>query len=735
MSEGNTEQTTCCGTNSSEQAQKAAAGSGANLPVGSSPGSPSTSGSQSAWAQTGMWSAAFQLPNAPIHTHVLPNGKVLFWGRRDNPDGSMDEHECTPFVWDPNTRDSTPTPQPKLGDSVGGNKVNLFCSGHSFLADGRLLVAGGHIQDGHGDNQVCLYDWRINAWEPLPQMVNGRWYPSAVTLGDGTILVCSGSYFDGVRNTPNNEVPQIWNGQGWRSLAPREQLSLFPRFHLAPDGRVFVCGTNAECFLLDTAGDGNWTSIGKRALGPRDYAPSAMYAEGKVIYIGGGNDDGTQLPTNEVEIIDLNSAQPTWQRASPMNFRRRQHNATILPDGTVLVTGGSQGPGFDALGPGQAVHMAELWDPKTKSWTQLAAEDFDRGYHATAVLLPDATVLSAGGGEGAGAYAERNGQIFHPPYLFRGPRPTITSAPSEVTYETSFNITVSGPQVTSVVWIRLSSVTHAINQNQRINVLEFTADSGGALTITSPANGNVCPPGHYMLFVLTDAGVPSHASIVRISAPGAVAHAVAPSAARAASDPGYHHNFSIKNATYAGIRADRTVVTVGLTSTCPYGLGACWGGAYEALNTLKGVDSVYKVPDAQNSTAQVFLKDGGLPDIDAWRQQFADAANGSYQFRGVEVTLTGVLGSADGRLELRIPSADTTIALRSIGESVKVQWDAAAKQPQDSSAEELQCYSSLQASYPQLAGVEKELRVTGPLARDGGGRWTLYMRRYRIVRH
>jgi galactose oxidase len=644
----------------------------------------------------------------------------------------MDEHECTPIVWDPNTGKSTAAPQPKLGDSVGGNKVNLFCSGHSFLADGRLLVAGGHIQDSHGDNQACLYNWRVNAWEPLPQMINGRWYPSAVTLADGSVLVCSGSYFDGVRNTPNNDVPQIWNGQGWRSLAPLQPLSLFPRFHLAPDGRVFVCGTNAECFLLDTAGNGRWTSIGKRAQGPRDYAPSAMYAEGKVIYIGGGNDTPSQLPTNQVEIIDLNNPQPTWQPTSPMNFRRRQHNATILPDGTVLVTGGSQGPGFNALGPGQAVHMAELWDPKSQSWTQLAAEDFNRGYHATAVLLPDATVLSAGGGEGAGGYAERNGQIFHPPYLFRGPRPTITSAPAEVDYATSFKITVSGPQVASVVWIRLSSVTHAINQNQRINFLGFAADPSG-LTVTSPANGNVCPPGHYMLFVLSEAGVPSHASIIHIGAPGAAHLGLVPSTASAASDPGYHHHFSIKSPTYAGIRADRTVVTVGLTSTCPYGLGACWGGAYEALKTLKGVDSVYKIPDAQHSTAQVYLEDGGLPDIDAWQRQFSEAANGSYQFRGVEVTLSGVVAAADGHLALRVPSAGVSVVLRPIKDGVKVQWDSAAKKPRDPSARELECYSSLQTNSPELARDDKELRLTGPLTRENGV-WNLYVRTYRIVR-
>src|SRR5437588_12224409 len=142
MSQTSSAQSSCCEATQSGQDQKTAALAGENLPTSLS--SPNGSTSQSTWAQTGRWSCAFELPNAPIHTHVLPNGKVLFWGRRDSPDGSMDEHECTPIVWDPNTGKSTAAPQPKLADSVGGNKVNLFCSGHSFLGDGRLLVAGRH---------------------------------------------------------------------------------------------------------------------------------------------------------------------------------------------------------------------------------------------------------------------------------------------------------------------------------------------------------------------------------------------------------------------------------------------------------------------------------------------------------------------------------------------------------------------------------------------------------------
>jgi galactose oxidase len=661
----------------------------------------------------GRWDPVFALPNVAIHTSLLPDGRLLIWGRRDEPGQTMNEHSCTPFVWDPATRTSTPTPQPMRAD---GSTVNLFCAGHAFLPDGRLLVAGGHIADGDGIDYAGTYDHRTNTWTPLPAMNGGRWYPTATTLADGRVLVISGSA--AVRGTiAVDAVPEIWDGRAWRPTVDFIGLPLYPRMHVAPDGRVFMAGSNAMTYLLDTAGTGTWTPLAARRNGERQYGSTVMYEPGKVISIGGGNDAGSDLPTAECEVIDLADPTPFWRPTAPMRFRRRQLNATLLPDGTVLVTGGTAGPGFNDVSPGKPVHAAELWDPATGAWTTLAAEAVDRCYHATAVLLPDATVLSAGSGEfmigateNGPADTHRDAQVFHPPYLFRGPRPAITAAPEELTPGDSFPVEVSGPPVAKAALVRAGSVTHAFDENQRYIPLSFTT-AGTTLTATLPDRPGVCIPGHYMLFVLSAEGVPSVARMVRIAlvtAPQPLAAArVAPAPAARAVHQG------APPARVAGTR-----VTVGLTAQCPYGLGACWGGAYEALSGLPGVAAVAPDADAADSTADVYLPAGDLPDLAAWPAELARSANGSYAFRGIELTLDGTVERRGDDLVLSGPHPEVRLTPLTPGGTLA--WDLAARAPRPATAEELDAYRRA------AERVGDAVRVTGPATTDDG--WSLAVR-------
>jgi hypothetical protein len=702
----------------------------------------------------GKWEPPFNLKNVAIHAHLLPTGKVLYWGRRsvvgDMNFASLNEHTCKTYLWDPATGQSVQTKNsPTL---AGGGGVNLFCSGHSFLPDGRLLVIGGHLFDSEGVNQSCIYDPATDLWTAQPTMNNGRWYPTALTLADGGILAISGSFANGRPQPPpdnpvppppgtqfpTNPNPQIWRGAGWTPTINFVGLQLFPRLHLEPKlGRVFMSGPRGDTFFLDTTGAGAWSPGPARDGALRDYAPSVMYDSGKVLFIGGGSDPVTHLPTNLAETIDLNDANPQWKPTAPMHFARRQHNATILPDGTVLVTGGTQGlPGnppwlsFDNVRPGAPVHAAELWDPVTGKWTVMAAEDVDRCYHSTALLLPNGRVWSAGGGEYAPGNpalpnqpnppgdSHKDAQLYSPPYLMKGPRPQILGAPVEISYGQSFNVTVGRTDgIAKVSWIRLSSVTHSCNQNQLLNFLTFT-QVAGKLTVQAPASANAAPSGHYMLFVLNKEGVPSIAHIARISAQvvAAPVHnaAFALFTGNAASQTVDTVALDRKMAQDAG----KPPVVIGVTPICPYGIGACWGGAFDGLQQLSGIKDVRPLPDGMDSTAFVYLKDDILPDIDLWRDEFAKVANGSYVLRGIEMTLEGAVTETTGLLTLAGNETRPEVVLAPLQAPDKIQWDIATRANRSMSHDEETAYERLSAQVKGNApGTNVE--VIGPLKKNG----------------
>jgi galactose oxidase len=276
-------------------------------------------------------------------------------------------------------------------------------------------------------------------------------------------------------------------------------------------------------------GRGKWTN-GPSHNWPfnRDYGTAAMYEAGKILYAGGGGNLGWQspdaktgAPTATAEKIDLNAATPSWTTAGSMALPRRHLNSTILPDGTVLITGGTTGGGFVDINTADAAKTAELWDPKNPTqWTTLAANSKMRVYHSVSLLLPDGTVLHGASGNALAGTSivpdEKNHEIFSPPYLFKGVRPTITSAPASVSYGQSFSVsTPNAAQITDVRWIRIGSVTHAFDAGQRANTLVFSRTATG-VDVTVPASPNLAPPGHYLLFVLNRNGVPSVAKFVQL---------------------------------------------------------------------------------------------------------------------------------------------------------------------------------------------------------------------------
>jgi hypothetical protein len=473
-------------------------------------------------ATTGRWDAPVDWDIVPLHIHLLPTGKVMAWGKFE-PGGGM----SMPRLWDPASGPPTSAPMIPV-DTM------LFCSGHAFMADGRLMVSGGHKADDRGLDVTNIFDPASETWATgLPKMAKGRWYPTVTTLADGRMVTVAG------RDSASKVVliPEIWENGLWVQL-PGASLSLpyYPRDFVAPNGRLFYAAERVKARYLNpdaqtVNGRGSWSSpTGFSHLWPynRDYGSAVMYDAGKVLVVGGGGnltwgspDPKAAAPTATAEIIDLTAAAPQWANTDPMNFARRHLNATILPDGQVLVTGGTSAGGFNTLSG--AVHAAEVWDPKTGHWTQLASNSIDRAYHSVSLLMPDGTVLHGASGDAAVPNSteqyprQPNHEIFRPPYLFKGARPTITSlSQATVGYGAKFTVnTPNGLQITEVRWIRLGSVTHAFDANQRANKLSFTKTST-AVKVTAPANGRLAPPGHYLVFLLNRNGVPSVGKVIRV---------------------------------------------------------------------------------------------------------------------------------------------------------------------------------------------------------------------------
>jgi hypothetical protein len=435
-------------------------------------------------AESGEWTAPFPWPVIAVHMVLLPDGKVLSLGRKG-----------VPQVWNPATGAFTSSPSPAW----------LFCSGHAVLADGRVLFAGGHITNNHGLPNITLFN-ASGGWSSSAPMARGRWYPTTTTLANGDVVILAGRDQAGT----DVAVPEIWSNGTVRQLTGAAYVwPYYPRSFLAPDGRIFVAGAPAVSRWLTLTGTGAWKAGPKRLGGARNYGSAVMYDDGKILYAGGAYTTATAVT------IDLNAATPVWRWTASMAFARRHLNLTVLPTGEVLATGGVAGTVFNDVTKG--VHAAELWNPGTGTWTTLASSAITRGYHATSILLPDARVLHSGSGDGAGAPAQNNAEIFSPPYLFRGARPTIGSAPDQVAYGAQFRVeTPDAGAITSVSLIRTGAATHAFDENQRFQRLSFTADATG-LSVTAPTSANRAPPGYYLLFILNGSNVPSLGKFVRIN--------------------------------------------------------------------------------------------------------------------------------------------------------------------------------------------------------------------------
>lgn len=467
------------------------------------------------------WSAPVTLPLIPVAVANLPNGNVLAWAA----DQTLDFTSGEILPGKTYTTIINPTAGTNQEVIVSNTNHDMFCPGIANLPDGRILVNGGSTSA-----KTSLYNPSTNAWTAGAQMNIPRGYQGAVTLSNGSVFTLGGSW-NGGEGGKNGET---WtSGSGWKLnsailasyILTNDAGGIFRSDNHAwmfaqANGRVFHAGPSTEMHWFDTAGNGSVTDAGKRGKDTDAMNGNAvMYDIGKILAVGGAPSYEQANATADATLIDISSGTAVTTTLAPMAYARAFNNSVVLPNGQVVVIGGQAFA--QPFSDDTAVLTPELWDPATKTFSQLAPQAVPRVYHSVALLLPDGRVLSGGGGLcGACSTNHPDYEILTPPYLLTSTgaaatRPTLSAAPTDATLGTTIVVTASSG-VKSFALMRSSSNTHSVNNEQRRIPVSFTVGTAGEFQLQIPSDPGVVVPGYYMLFAMNGSGVPSVAKTLRI---------------------------------------------------------------------------------------------------------------------------------------------------------------------------------------------------------------------------
>ncbi|MDQ4104690.1 MAG: galactose oxidase early set domain-containing protein [Actinomycetota bacterium] len=555
-----------------------------------------------------------------IHAALLSTGKVLIIAGSGNSTAHFEAASFKTLLWNPQTDEFSLIPTPE----------DMFCAGHAFLPDGKLLIAGGNrryevagqdvtraagpmtvTNESRDGSSVTLPEgtkfvspqgtvfasveaaavlsgasvevwveaavegtgsvintpsrFRINgvssnvygaaekltmetqlAWgaafsyefdpqteryQRVADMDHGRWYPTVVGLADGDALAVSG--LDEFGRTLNSHERYHGDTEQWTEVsALNRYFPTYPALFLMADGRLFYSGSHGGYGRSDGTGrlPGIWnlTDNSFRPVeGLRDphltetsasvLLPPAQ--DQRIMVLGGGGIDDSAESTARTDIVDLRAADPRFRPGPDLAQPTRHLSAVILPDDTVLTTGGSR----DYRGRGDSNnHIARIYDPATGSFRAAASPQVGRNYHSEALLLPDGRVVTLGseidgGGDNGepGAFEQRI-EIYSPPYLHRGSRPELTGGPTALPRGGIADFQTPDPSsVAAAKLIRPSAVTHTTDIEQRSVALDITRKDQ-AISLTVPAQPGLVPSGWYMLFVTDRSNTPSIARWVHV---------------------------------------------------------------------------------------------------------------------------------------------------------------------------------------------------------------------------
>jgi hypothetical protein len=415
---------------------------------------------------------------------------------------------------------------------VTNTGADMFCPGTAVLADGRVLVNGGSSSP-----KTSIYSPATGAWTAAAEMNIPRGYEADTLLSNGNVLTLGGSWSGG----EGGKTGEIYGAGGWtlssgipetNVVGPDPEGIYRGDNHLwmfaDSNGYVFQAGPSAQMNWITTAGNGTITSAGNRGTDPFSINGNAvLYDIGKILKVGGApayqQSTGTTYATNSAYLLDITAGAGQAVKVTqltPMSYERAFSNSVVLPNGNVVVIGGQSIP--QPFTDSAAILVPEIWNPATQTFSLLNPMQTPRTYHSTAILLPDGRVFVGGGGQcGAGcAQNHLTAEILTPPYLLNADgsaatRPVIVSATASASPGGTLAVTTGGA-VTSFVIMRLSAVTHTVNNDQRRIPLSMTSHGAESYTLSIPTDPGVVLPGYYMLFALNSSGVPSVSTTVQI---------------------------------------------------------------------------------------------------------------------------------------------------------------------------------------------------------------------------
>ena len=446
-----------------------------------------------------------------MHAALLPDTqRVLIFGYGDTRDDLS-------RVWDYSTAAGSfmlPPNQPfDVTVPVHSRPLaNIWSAEHAFINDaaGTLLVHGGFTP-----RESFTFDPVSLQWSRAMATAHERFYSSTLTLADGKLMTLFGSASKSIEIF--DPTTSTW-GPPVATPAAMAHHQYYPWTYQLPGGKLFIAGphvptqrfgwgpgaTNLESFPTIA---GNRSTSGERGtsvllpLRPPSYTPQVLIA---------GGDPAPAQQT--AEIIDLSAAVPVWSALPNLNRPRvHQVNTVLLPDGRVLLAGG-----IDSADGGPA----EIFDPRNPAagWELCATMSIPRGYHSAAILLADGSVLMGGDRPGAWKSGEVTAHERYFPWYYPLARPVISAAPASVGYGTPFDVQTPTPAaITEVVLLRPGAVTHGWSQSQRLVECSRLGNNATAVQVQAPPDGNIAPPGHYLLFILTAARIPSVGRWIRVT--------------------------------------------------------------------------------------------------------------------------------------------------------------------------------------------------------------------------